>query len=183
MSDLAAAARILTALADAIDHAEDWADARHVDVRSLADWLTLDADEVEQSIAAELLAAARREVASQPREWGVRIGPHSVSENGTEANARAVAARYGGEVVSRTSGGEWEPVQPRVWLPGDEVPAGVPVAYRGGQVSGPWGLPWRTTETVIEVVVPDHTAAEAAEQARRAAGDGEATLGKSAPPQ
>lgn len=63
--------------------------------------------------------------------------------------------------------------EPRVWLPGDTVPAGVWVV--DGPVPDPrlveepevvteeWGWP------VVEVLVPDYAAAVAAEQSRRAA--------------
>ncbi len=67
MSDLAAAARILGALAAAIDAADSWVDAHHCDVGALAAELvsavaTSSAAD-DRTIAAALLDAARRELA------------------------------------------------------------------------------------------------------------------------
>ena len=63
--------------------------------------------------------------------------------------------------------------RPRVWLTGDEVPAGVAVLTPYGTVLGPHHVPWLPAWAAVEV--PDFGAAVAAEQARRAATDGEVT--------
>lgn len=72
--DLAAAARIMAALADAVDAADGWADARHVDVRGLAEEFEESAggpsDVDDRAIAAALLDAARRETGPQIAQDG-----------------------------------------------------------------------------------------------------------------
>jgi len=93
-------------------------------------------------------------------------------------------------IVERTYGGGWQSgahhypdaevldvrplalvAAPRVWLPGDTVPAGTWAIDADGYV-----VEYRehvTREPLVEVPVPDPAAEIAAEQARRAATDGE----------
>ncbi len=65
--------------------------------------------------------------------------------------------------------------EPRVWLPGDTVPAGVwTVDAKGGlDISDAAREVWECDGPLVEVHMPDYAAAVAAEQARRAATDGE----------
>lgn len=63
--------------------------------------------------------------------------------------------------------------EPRVWLVGDTVPAGVTVT--DGSWTSTVAHAYRPTVAVVEVLVPDFAAAVAAEQARRAATDSEVT--------
>ena len=66
--DLARAARIALAWADLVDALPGWVDARHADLRSLAEELA-DGDVTDAPLAAALLAAARAETVLEPRVW------------------------------------------------------------------------------------------------------------------
>ena len=119
-TDLAAAARIVTALADVLDATCDWDGDVTYALR------TFGSGPEDASASAALLAAVRRELP-----------------------------------------------EPRVWPPGDTVPAGVWFLDEFGDVTkSPTSgyRPDEMDEALVEVLVPDFAAAVAAEQARRSGG-------------
>ena len=184
-TDLARAARIALAWADLVDATPGWADARHADLRSLAEELA-DGDVTDAPLAAALLAAARAELAPEIEEARLEVDAAyeqrdyaleswtcecSAEDVGHHGHRDACEVRRLEIEISRLRA-EVAP-RPRVWLPGDTVPAGVWVQDVDGGLRLS-GLVECDEGPYVEVQTPSEStmaAAVAAEQARRAGGE------------
>ena len=126
---------------------------------------------------AALLAAARREVATESGGDALATLEHARRER--DSLARRCAVRLEETVRLRARIAELERREPRVWLPGDTVPAGVAVIDEPGcEDGGFWvaqpKLGSKFDRPVMEIQAPapaDFAAAVAAEQTRRAGVD------------
>lgn len=156
-TDLTAAARIVAALAEAVGQTP-WRPECKLAIEIVAKQLGYAGGTGERTVAAALLDAARRELAV----------PEIERLRGDLAHSRAYADELLQDVRDARAARE-----PRVWLPGDTVPAGVWVT--GGPIEHDLVRQTKATHTarwaLVEVLVPDFAAAVAAEQARRAATD------------
>lgn len=146
-AELAAAARIVRALANALV-GRFTADALH----ELADDTEHQPDGHNHAVAAALLDVARRELAPEIEQLREQL-EHSHA--------------YVAELLA-------EEHRPRVWLPGDTVPEGAWAEDLDGEVFQYREHVLREGDALVEVDVPgtrEHAAAVAGERARREAGE------------
>ena len=195
MNDLPAAARILAALADALDTAPNYAPAsRHTSVEGLRAMLVeCVADDDDRAVAAALLDAARAELAvpeitcpscsttirarlmDQPGALAAAEPPVAAARTLTEAELPRIyelCAQVCGADTATVAGhflGQLRDLlgqpRPRVWLPGDTVPAGVRTVDTIGRVFAPIDQTRPCRDVLIEI--PARDALVAAEKARR----------------